>query len=160
MLAVDFGPGGKLSLVLGFESLLFVPPGAATVEIVSDVRGADDRHTLSPQRFSYWKGKYSTNFLNSIAELRHAEAEYQVLQKKLARGNVQYGRPELAKGILDVLYKGDTEGIQRRYRGSEERQYLECKPPTSDPRQGCEIFLTHPVITFLEEKSLPEIIGA
>ena len=61
MLAVDLGPGGKLGLILRFESLLAVPPGAATVEIVSNVRRADNGHG-SPQNFAV-KAKYSTNFL-------------------------------------------------------------------------------------------------
>ncbi len=44
VLTVDFGPRGKLCLVLGFESLLAVSPGAATIQVVSDVRRADDGH--------------------------------------------------------------------------------------------------------------------
>jgi hypothetical protein len=44
MLAVDFGPCGELGLILRFEALFLVPPGAAAVEIISNVRGADDWH--------------------------------------------------------------------------------------------------------------------
>jgi len=44
VLAVDFGPGRKFGLILGLKSLFFVPPGAAAVEIISNVRGADDSH--------------------------------------------------------------------------------------------------------------------
>jgi hypothetical protein len=51
MLAVDFGPGGKFGLILRLEALFFIPPGAATVEIISNVRRADDSHfsPLSPE---------------------------------------------------------------------------------------------------------------
>ena len=44
MLAVDFGPGRELSLVLGLKSLFFVPPGAAAIKVISNVRRADDSH--------------------------------------------------------------------------------------------------------------------
>ena len=47
VLPVDFSPGYKFSLVLRLESLLAVPPGAAAIEIISNVRGTDDRH-VSP----------------------------------------------------------------------------------------------------------------
>ena len=82
MFAVDFGPKGKFSLVLGFESLLFVPPGPATIEVIPNIRRADDWH-FSPQITLHLhlhviclanhasehtktfaiKAKYSTNFL-------------------------------------------------------------------------------------------------
>jgi hypothetical protein len=61
MLAVDLRARREFSLVLGFESLPFVPPGTATVEIISDVRRADYWH-FSLRKFAI-KAKYSTNFL-------------------------------------------------------------------------------------------------
>ena len=81
MLAMDFCPKGEFGLVLGFKSLLLVPPGTVTIEVVPDIRGADDGHIRSPwylhRHYSLrsvasegasengkgWKGKYSTNFL-------------------------------------------------------------------------------------------------
>src|SRR5215213_2712439 len=47
MLAVDFYPKGKFSLVLGFESLFFIPPSPATIKIIPDIRRADHRHTFT-----------------------------------------------------------------------------------------------------------------
>ena len=47
VLAVEFGACRHFGLVLGFDSLLLVPPGAAAVEVVSDVGGADDSHRRS-----------------------------------------------------------------------------------------------------------------
>jgi len=44
MLAMDLGPGGHFSLILGGNSLLVIPPGTATVEIISNVRRAGDGH--------------------------------------------------------------------------------------------------------------------
>jgi hypothetical protein len=38
---MDFSAKGKFGLVLGFESLLFVPPGSATIQVIPDIRGAD-----------------------------------------------------------------------------------------------------------------------
>jgi hypothetical protein len=49
MLAVDFGSGCEFGLVLGFKSLLAVPPGAAAIEVIPNIRRADDCH-FSPQR--------------------------------------------------------------------------------------------------------------
>jgi len=51
MLVVKLGPGGELNLILRLESLLAIPPGAATVKVTSNVRGADDRHNFSPPSF-------------------------------------------------------------------------------------------------------------
>jgi hypothetical protein len=62
MLAVDLGPGGKLGLVLGFKPLFTIPPGAAAIQIISNVRGADYGHLLTTE-FRLRKIKYSTNFL-------------------------------------------------------------------------------------------------
>lgn len=47
MLTVEFGTGRHFGLVLGLDSLLLVPPRAATVEVVSDVGGADNSHRRS-----------------------------------------------------------------------------------------------------------------
>jgi hypothetical protein len=48
VLAVDFGPEGKFGLILGFKSLFFVPPGAATIEIISNIRRAYNSHFSPP----------------------------------------------------------------------------------------------------------------
>ena len=47
MLAVEFGPSYEFGLVLGFESLPAIPPGAAAVQVVANVRRADDGHRRS-----------------------------------------------------------------------------------------------------------------
>jgi hypothetical protein len=47
--AVDFRSCGKLGLILGLKALRFVPPGAATVEIVTDIRRADHWHFAPPR---------------------------------------------------------------------------------------------------------------
>jgi hypothetical protein len=47
MPVMELGPSRKLGLVLGFQSLFAVPPGAPAVKIISNIRGADDRH-ISP----------------------------------------------------------------------------------------------------------------
>ncbi len=67
MLAVDFGPGCHLGLVLRFESFLAIPPGTTTVKIISNVGRADDGHAFTT-KFAV-KAKYSTNFLVSIPSL-------------------------------------------------------------------------------------------
>jgi len=46
-LAMDFSPGRKFGFVLGLESLFFVPPGAAAVEVISNIGGADHGHRQS-----------------------------------------------------------------------------------------------------------------
>jgi hypothetical protein len=48
MFMMEFGSGHKVRFVLGFDALLAVPPGAAAIEIIPNVRGADDRHSFSP----------------------------------------------------------------------------------------------------------------
>jgi len=47
VLAVDFGPGRKFGPILRLKSLLAIPPGAPAVEIVSNIRRADDSHIFS-----------------------------------------------------------------------------------------------------------------
>ena len=78
MLAVDFGPCRELGLIFGLKALLAIPPGAAAIEIISNVRGTDNGHLLTTE-FRLRKvtkcrkskvtrqarGKYSTNFLIS-----------------------------------------------------------------------------------------------
>ena len=103
VLAVDFGPSCKFGLVLGFESLLFVPPSAATIEVISNIRRTNDCH-ISPQRTRHLhrtafpgtarmggsgavqarntkvfllKGKYSTNFLI----LSYSQPSHELLTK-------------------------------------------------------------------------------
>ena len=49
MLAVEFSSGCEFGLVLGFKSLLAVPPGTAAVKVIPNIRRADDWH-FSPQR--------------------------------------------------------------------------------------------------------------
>ncbi len=58
MAAVDFGSAVQVCLVRGWVSLFAVPPGAAAVQVVSDVGGADDWHAP----------KYSTFILYRIPE--------------------------------------------------------------------------------------------
>jgi hypothetical protein len=48
VLAVDFGPSCKFSLILGLKALFAIPPGAAAIKIISNVRGADDRQFSPP----------------------------------------------------------------------------------------------------------------
>jgi hypothetical protein len=60
---MDLGAGCHLGLVLRFKAFLTIPPGAATVEVIANVRGADNGHTCTT-KFSV-KVKYSTNFLIS-----------------------------------------------------------------------------------------------
>lgn len=50
---VEFGTSRKFGLVLRFDALLPVPPGAVAIEVGTNVRRADYRH----------KAEYSTNFL-------------------------------------------------------------------------------------------------
>jgi hypothetical protein len=70
MLAVEFSSGCEFSLVLGFETLLAIPPGTAAIEVIPNVRRADDWH-FSPQRKSFAvKANYSTNFLILSMSLR------------------------------------------------------------------------------------------
>jgi hypothetical protein len=49
MLVVELGPRRQFGPVLGFQSLLAIPPGAPAVQVISNIRGADDRHS-SPFR--------------------------------------------------------------------------------------------------------------
>jgi hypothetical protein len=44
MLSMDLCPGGELGLVFGLKSLLAIPPGAPAIEIITDVRRADNWH--------------------------------------------------------------------------------------------------------------------
>jgi hypothetical protein len=62
MLSMDFRPRGELGLVLRLESLFAIPPGAAAIEIISNIRGADHGHLLTTAVRNR-KVKYSTNFL-------------------------------------------------------------------------------------------------
>ena len=62
MLSVNFRPRSELSLVLRLKSLFAIPPGAAAIEIISNVRGADHRHVLTITVRNR-NVKYSTNFL-------------------------------------------------------------------------------------------------
>ena len=48
MLAVDLGPGGEFRLIFRLESLFAIPPSAAAIEVISNVRGADNRHVSPP----------------------------------------------------------------------------------------------------------------
>ena len=64
MLGVEVGPCRQLGLVRRFDSLFFVPPGAAAIEIGSNFRSTDNVH----------KWEYSTNFLFFIPrKIRHCE---------------------------------------------------------------------------------------
>lgn len=45
--AVEFGPGGEFRFVFGGSSDLAIPPGAATVQVGADLRGADGAHLQS-----------------------------------------------------------------------------------------------------------------
>jgi len=62
MPAMDLCPGSEFRLVLRLESLFAIPPGAAAIEIISNVRRADDRHIFTTG-YRLRKIKYSTNFL-------------------------------------------------------------------------------------------------
>ena len=64
MLSVDFRPRGKLGLIFRLESLFAIPPGAAAIEIISNVRGADHGHVLTIAVRNR-DVKDSTNFLIS-----------------------------------------------------------------------------------------------
>jgi hypothetical protein len=44
---MKFGAGGEFSLVRRFDTLPAIPPGAATIEIGSNIRRTDDRHGTS-----------------------------------------------------------------------------------------------------------------
>ena len=55
MLSVEFGPGGEFRLVLRFNPVLAVTPGAATIQITSDVRSANDGHGQSIAQIFYIK---------------------------------------------------------------------------------------------------------
>jgi hypothetical protein len=48
MSLVEFGPSGEFGLILGFQSLFAIPPGAAAVEVISNIRRSDYRHRFSP----------------------------------------------------------------------------------------------------------------
>src|SRR5829696_1182091 len=63
MFLVEFSPGGEFNLIFRFDPLFAIPPGTATVQITSNVRGADNRHSFSPPGIVC--RKYSTNFLIS-----------------------------------------------------------------------------------------------
>jgi hypothetical protein len=52
MLLMEFGPCREFDLILGFDSLLAIPPGAAAIEIISNVRGADNRHINGLRKLS------------------------------------------------------------------------------------------------------------
>ena len=62
MLSMDFRPRCKLGLILRFEALFAIPPGAAAIEIIANVRGADHRHVFTIAARNR-KVKYSTIFL-------------------------------------------------------------------------------------------------
>ena len=53
MLAVEFSSGCEFGLVLRFKALLAIPPGAAAIEIIPNIRRTDDWH-FSPQRILHW----------------------------------------------------------------------------------------------------------
>jgi len=62
MLTVDFGPCYELGLILRLNPLFAIPPGAAAIKIISNIRGADHGHLLTTE-FRIRSVKYSTNFL-------------------------------------------------------------------------------------------------
>ncbi len=41
---MELGAGSQLGAVIRFDALFAIPPGAAAVEVIPDIRGADDRH--------------------------------------------------------------------------------------------------------------------
>ena len=61
MLFVNFGPRRELGLIFRLDPLFSIPPGAAAVEIISNIGGADHSHISPPVRVR--EIKYSTNFL-------------------------------------------------------------------------------------------------
>jgi hypothetical protein len=44
VLVVELRPSREFNPVFGFDAFFTIPPGAAAVEIISDIRGAGDRH--------------------------------------------------------------------------------------------------------------------
>jgi hypothetical protein len=59
---MDLCPRCQFGLILRLETLFAIPPGAAAIEIISNVRGAYHRHILTTG-CRLRKFKYSTNFL-------------------------------------------------------------------------------------------------
>ena len=98
MLAVEFSSSCEFGLVLGFKSLLAVPPGAAAIKVIPNIRRADDWH-FSPLRTLHLhlhviclanhagehtksfavKAKYSTNFLIFALSLRKGVPNFEVI---------------------------------------------------------------------------------
>jgi hypothetical protein len=44
MLLMELGPGGQFGTIIRFDTLFAIPPGAAAVEVIPNIRRADDRH--------------------------------------------------------------------------------------------------------------------
>ena len=51
---VEFGPRREFSLVLRFHALFAIPPGAAAIEVGSNIRSADNGHGVSIAQIFYF----------------------------------------------------------------------------------------------------------